>query len=206
MIVVGLTGSIGMGKSTIADMFRRRGIPVFDADAEVHRLYAGEAVAMVEAAFPGTTVEGRIDRARLAAALDNDETRFRKLEAIVHPLVRAAEKRFLDGAHENGALAAVLEVPLLFETGRDRHVDQVVVVSAPADVQRTRVLARPGMTVEKLEGLLARQTLDAEKRHRADFIVDTGGSLADSEGQVDAILDSLKSKTAEAYARHWQGS
>ncbi|AHB47426.1 dephospho-CoA kinase [Hyphomicrobium nitrativorans NL23] len=204
MIVVGLTGSIGMGKSTIADMFRRRGIPVFDADAEVHRLYTGEVTAAVEAAFPGTTEDGRVDRVRLAAALNNDETRFRKLEAIVHPLVRASERRFLHTAHESHAATAVLEVPLLFETGRDKQVDAVVVVSAPADVQRARVLARPGMTPEKLDGLLARQTPDEEKRQRADFVVDTGGTLADSEAQVDAILDSLKSKPAEAYARHWQ--
>ena len=206
MIVIGLTGSIGMGKSTIAEMFRERGIPVFDADAEVHRLYAGEAVAAVEAAFPGTTEDGRVDRARLALALNNDEARFRKLEAIVHPMVRAAEQRFLRDAHDAGVPAAVLEVPLLFETGRDAHVDAVVVVSAPADIQRARVLARPGMTPEKLDGLLARQTPDEDKRRRADFVVDTGGSLADSEAEVDAILDSLKSTPAEAYARHWQNS
>ena len=204
MIVVGLTGSICMGKSTIAEMFRRRGIPVFDADAEVHRLYAGEAVAAVEAAFPGTTEDGRVDRGRLAAALAGDEARFRELEAIVHPMVRAAETRFLDDAHRSGIAAAVLEIPLLFETGRDRQVDAVVVVSAPADVQRTRVLERPGMTKAKLDALLARQTPDAEKRGRADFIVDTGGTLADSEAQVDAILDSLKSKPAEAYTLHWR--
>ena len=204
MIVVGLTGSIGMGKSTVAEMFRRRGIPVFDADAEVHRLYAGEAVAAVEAAFPGTTEDGRVDRARLAQALNNDDARFRTLEAIVHPMVRAAERRFLDEAYDAQIAAVVLEVPLLFETGRDKQVDAVVVVSAPAEVQRARVLARPGMTPEKLDGLLARQTPDTEKRRRADFVVDTGGSLADSEAQVDAILDSLKSKPAEAYAQHWR--
>lgn len=206
MIVVGLTGSIGMGKSTIAGMFRERGIPVFDADAEVHRLYAGEAVAAVETAFPGTTQDGRVDRVCLAQALNNDEGRFRKLEAIVHPLVRAAEQRFLRDAHDARAAAAVLEVPLLFETGRNAHVDAVVVVSAPADIQRARVLARPGMTPEKLDGLLARQTPDEDKRRRADFVVDTGGSLADSEAQVDAILDSLKSTPAEAYVRNWQDS
>ena len=203
MIVIGLTGSIGMGKSTIAEMFRLRGVPVFDADAEVHRLYAGEAASAVEAAFPGTTQDGRVDRVRLAAALNNDEVRFRTLEAIVHPLVRAAERRFLKEAHESDAVAAVLEVPLLFETGRDRQVDAVVVVSAPAEVQRARVLARPGMTPEKLDGLLARQMPDEEKRKRADFVVDTGGTLADSEAAVGAILDSLKSKSADAYARHW---
>lgn len=204
MIVIGLTGSIGMGKSTIAEMFRARAVPVFDADAEVHRLYAGDAVAAIEAAFPGTTEQGRVDRAKLTAALGGDPARFELLEEIVHPMVRAAETRFLGEAYRSGVAAAVLEIPLLFETGLDRQVDAVVVVSAPADVQRARVLERPGMTAEKLETLLARQTPDAEKRRRADFIVDTGGTLADSEAQVDAILDSLKSKPAEAYARHWR--
>ena len=204
MIVVGLTGSIGMGKSTVAEMFRTRGVPVFDADAEVHRLYAGDAIDAVEAAFPGTTAGGRVDRARLTAALGGDPARFRLLESIIHPMVRANEVRFLREADLGGAPVAILEVPLLFETGLDRNVDATVVVSAPADIQRARVLERPGMTAEKLETLLARQTPDAEKRRRADYVVDTGGSLADSEDQVDAILDSLKTKPAEAYARHWK--
>lgn len=204
MIVIGLTGSIGMGKSTIADMFRAHGVPVFDADAEVHRLYAREAVAAIETAFPGTTDADGVDRAKLSKALANDPARFEVLEAIVHPMVHEAEARFLDEACNSGGHAAVLEIPLLFETGRDEHVDAVVVVSAPAEVQRARVLERPGMTAEKIETILARQTPDAEKRRRADFIVDTGGTLADSEAQVDAILDSLKSKPANAYARYWQ--
>lgn len=204
MIVIGLTGSIGMGKSTIAAMFRARGIPVFDADAEVHRLYEGEAVGLIEAAFPGTTRMGQVDRAKLSQALNNDAARFKVLEGIVHPLVRAAETRFLEDAHRSGVVAAVLEIPLLFETGRNRNVDVVVVVSAPADVQRARVLERPGMTAEKFEGLLARQTPDAEKRRLADFVVDTGGTLADSETQVGAILDSLDATRGEAFARDWQ--
>lgn len=204
MIVIGLTGSIGMGKSTIANMFRARGIPVFDADAEVHRLYASEGVAAVEAAFPGTTDAHGVDRTKLTAALDGDPARFKMLEGIVHPLVRAAETRFLHAAHRSGVAAAVLEIPLLFETGRNAHVDAVVVVSAPSEVQRARVLERPGMTAEKLEILLARQTSDAEKRRRADFVVDTSGALTDSAAQVDAILDSLRSTPAEAYARHWR--
>lgn len=204
MIVIGLTGSIGMGKTTVADMFRARGIPVFDADAEVHRLYASEAVEAIEAAFPGTTDADGVDRTKLTRALGNDPARFKVLESVVHPMVHAAEARFLDDAHHAGASAAVLEIPLLLETGRDAHVDAVVVVSAPAEAQRARVLDRPGMTAHKLETILARQTPDAEKRRRADFIVDTGGSHADSEAQVDAILDSLKSKPADAYARHWQ--
>ena len=155
MIVIGLTGSIGMGKSTIAEMFRARAVPVFDADAEVHRLYAGDAVAAIEAAFPGTTEQGRVDRAKLTAALGGDPARFELLEEIVHPMVRAAETRFLGEAYRSGVAAAVLEIPLLFETGLDRQVDAVVIVSAPADVQRARVLERPGMTAEKLETLLA---------------------------------------------------
>jgi dephospho-CoA kinase len=204
MLVVGLTGSIGMGKSTVAEMLRRRGVPLFDADLEVHRLYAGEAVPLIEAAFSGTTIAGKVDRAKLAAALGRDEARFRRLETIVHPLVRAAEVRFLHDAQSSGAGAAVLEIPLLFETGLDRLVDAVVVVSAPPDVQRARVLERPGMEEARLDALLARQLPDAEKRRRADFVVDTGGTLADSEAQVDAILAELKSKPAHAFARHWQ--
>jgi dephospho-CoA kinase len=203
MLVLGLTGSIGMGKSAVAAMFAARGVPVFDADAEVHRLYAGEAAPLVEAAFPGTVVEGQVDRARLAGNLAGDAERFRRLEAIVHPLVRRAEVRFLAGARANGCAAAVLEIPLLFETGLDRLVDAVVVVSAPADVQRARVLARPGITAERLDMLLARQLPDAEKRARADFVVDTSTSLADSEAQVDAILAALTSRSASALALHW---
>lgn len=204
MQILGLTGSIGMGKSTIAGMLQARGVPVFDADAEVHRLYAAEAVPLVEAAFPGTTAEGRVDRPRLAAALGEDAARFRVLEAIVHPLVRKAEQAFLERAHDDGATFAVLEIPLLLETGLDAAVDAVVVVSAPAEVQRERVLARPGMTMARLDALLARQLLDAEKRKRADFVVDTGGTLADSEAQVDAILSALKDCPAEAFERDWR--
>jgi len=204
MQVIGLTGSIGMGKSTIAAMLRERGIDVFDADREVHRLYEGEAVPLVEAAFPGTTSNGRVDRAALAAALGNDAARFRTLERIVHPLVRKGEQAFLDRAGSRGDRAAVLEIPLLFETGLDAHVDVVVVVSAPAGVQRARVLERPGMTAARLDALLARQLPDAEKRARADFVVDTGGSLADSEAQVDAIIAALSSMPAAAYEQHWQ--
>lgn len=203
MQIVGLTGSIGMGKSTIAAMFRERGIAVFDADAEVHRLYAGEAVPRIEAAFPGTTTDGRVDRARLAAVLANDAERFRILEKIVHPLVRKGEQEFLAAAAGRGDRLAVLEIPLLLETELDAQVDAVVVVSAPAHLQRARVLERPGMTDERLDALLERQMPDSLKRHRADFVVDTGGSLADSEAQVDAILSALRSMPAEAYARHW---
>jgi dephospho-CoA kinase len=204
MQIVGLTGSIGMGKSTIAGMFRARGVPVFDADAEVHRLYAAEAAPLVEAAFPGTAADGRVDRPRLAAALGQDAGRFRILEAIVHPLVRKAEQAFLENAQNSGAPLAVLEIPLLLEAGLDAGVDAVVVVSAAADVQRARVLERPGMTDARLAALIARQLPDPEKRARADFVVDTGGTLADSEAQVDAILSALKDMPAEAFDRHWQ--
>ncbi|HML44049.1 MAG: dephospho-CoA kinase [Hyphomicrobium zavarzinii] len=204
MQILGLTGSIGMGKSTIAAMFRERGIAVFDADAEVHRLYAGEAVSRIEAAFPGTTADGRVDRARLAAVLANNAERFRILEKIVHPLVRKGEQDFLRAAAARGDKVAVLEIPLLLETELDAQVDAVVVVSAPGHLQRARVLERPGMTDERLDALLERQMPDSMKRHRADFVVDTGGTLADSEAQVDAILSALRSMPADAYARHWR--
>lgn len=204
MLVLGLTGSIGMGKSAIALMLAARRIPVFDADAEVHRLYAGAAAPLIEAAFPGTVVEGAVDRPRLAHALAGDAAQFARLEEIVHPLVRRAEESFLADAHAQGRVAAVLEIPLLYETGLDRLVDAVIVASAPADVQRARVLARPGMTDARLDALRARQLPDAEKRARADFVVDTSGTLADSEAQLDAILAALKSRPAEAFDRHWR--
>jgi dephospho-CoA kinase len=203
MLIVGLTGSIGMGKSTVAARFRAHGIAVFDADAEVHRLYAARAVAPIEAAFPGVVVEGLVDRSRLAAALGRDETAFARLEAIVHPLVRAAEREFLQSEAAKGAKLAVLEVPLLFETGGDALVDAVVVVSAPAEVQRARVLQRAGMSAERLDALLARQLPDAEKRRRADFVVDTRGTFAETERQVDTILAALEGRTGSALERHW---
>lgn len=204
MLIVGLTGSIGMGKSTVAAMLRTRGIPVFDADAAVHKLYAGEAVPHIEAAFPGTTANGAVDRPKLAAALAKDADRFRELEKIVHPLVAAAERRFLHEAHERGDKIVVLEIPLLLEIGRHLQVDSVIVVSAPAPHQRARVLERPGMTEDRLDALLERQLSDAEKRRHADYVVDTGVALADTEAQVDKILAALKSKPAHAYARHWR--
>jgi dephospho-CoA kinase len=203
MLVIGLTGSIGMGKSAIAAMFRQRDIAVCDADAEVHKLYGGAAVPLIEAAFPGTTSNGRVDRPRLAAALIEDPSSFKRLEAIVHPLVQQSEREFLQAEAARGAVAAVLEIPLLFETGGDRRVDVVVVVSAPADVQRRRVLERPGMTVEKLDSLLSRQISDADKRARADFVVDTSGTLPQSQAQVDAIVAALQARPARAFVAHW---
>jgi dephospho-CoA kinase len=191
VIVIGLTGSIGMGKTTTADLFREKGLPVFDADATVHALYGGPLAAEIEAAFPGTTVDGRVDRARLAAQLTGNPEAFRRLEAIVHPAVRRAEAAFLAAARATGASAAVLDIPLLFETGRHRDIDKVVVVSAPAEVQRARVLARPGMTEQRFEGLLARQTPDAEKRARADWVVPTGDGIPAARASVEAFLTEL---------------
>ncbi len=204
MLVIGLTGSIGMGKSTIAARIRELGIAVCDADAVVHVLYAGAAVAPIEAAFPGTTVDGRVDRGKLGQALIADASGFRRLEAIVHPLVQAAERAFLHEQAAAGADMAVLEIPLLFETGGDRRCDVVIVVSACAEVQRARVLERPGMTAERLESLLARQVPDEEKRRRADFVVDTNGPLEESLGQVDAIIASLRGRAGTVLERCWR--
>ncbi|WP_026785135.1 dephospho-CoA kinase [Pleomorphomonas koreensis] len=191
MIVIGLTGSIGMGKTTTADLFRQKGLPVFDADATVHALYDGPLAAPIEAAFPGATVDGRVDRARLSARLAGNAEAFRRLEAIVHPAVRRAEADFLAAARAAGAAAAVLDIPLFFETGRHRDVDKVVVVSAPAEVQRARVLARPGMTEERFAALLARQMPDAEKRARADWVVPTGDGIPAARASVEAFLAEL---------------
>lgn len=194
MIVIGLTGSIGMGKSTVAAMFAEEGAPVFDSDAAVHTLYApgGAGVAPVEEAFPGVVSDGGVDRAALSARVVGDEAAMKRLEAIVHPLVAAARERFLGAARASGAACAVLDIPLLFEGGGDRGVDRIVVVSVPAETQRARVLARRGMTVEKFEAILARQMPDAEKRARADFVIDTGGTMEHTRAQVCAVLDALR--------------
>jgi dephospho-CoA kinase len=193
MIVIGLTGSIGMGKTETARMFAAEGIPVSESDAIVHRLYdqGGAAVMPVAAVFPDMVVDGRIDRAKLAKQLAVRPSAFARLEGIVHPLVRAEQEKFLDEARRRKARLVVLDIPLLFETGRDRDVDKIVVVSAPADTQRRRVLARPGMTEEKFAAILARQLPDAEKRARADFIVDSDRGLDYAREQVRHIIDSL---------------
>jgi dephospho-CoA kinase len=188
MIVLGLTGSIGMGKSTAADFFAEAGVPVHDADAVVHRLYAGEAAPLIEAAFPGTTRAGTVDRTRLAERVVGDQPALARLEAIVHPLVRREEERFLAQAEAAGTAVAVLNIPLLFESGAERRCDAVAVVSAPAEMQRERVMARPGMTEEKFTGLLAKQMPDAEKRRRADFVVDSSQDFDSTRAQVRAIL------------------
>lgn len=203
MLIIGLTGSIGMGKSAAAGFFRAHGVPVFDSDAEVHRLYGAEAVPLVEAAFPGTTHDSAVDRALLSKALMADPSGFKRLEAIVHPLVRAGQRRLLAEAIGRGESLVVLEIPLLFETAGDRLVDVTVVVSAPAEAQRKRVLARPGMTPEKLGAILARQVPDTEKRRRADFVVDTGGTLDETERQITSIVAALRGRTGEAYRRVW---
>jgi dephospho-CoA kinase len=191
MFILGLTGSLGMGKSTTARFFAEEGVPVHDADAEVHRLYEGAAVPAIEAAFPGTTGGGKVDRNKLAARVLGDEAALKRLEAIVHPLVQEAERRLLAQAQARGEKVAVLDIPLLFETGGDRRVDAVVVVSAPPEVQHARVLERSGMTMQKLQALLAKQMPDAEKRRRADFVVDTSRGFPAARAEVRAILDAV---------------
>ena len=191
MLVVGLTGSIAMGKSTVATMFRDLGAPVFDADAAVHDLYRGPLAAQVEAAFPGVRVGGMVDRQRLGARVLGDEAAMKRLEAIVHPAVGRARATFLERARARGAPAALLDVPLLFETGGEARVDRVVVVSADPDTQRARALARPGMDAARFEALLARQTPDGDKRRKAHFVIDTGQPLEATRRQVEAVWRAL---------------
>ena len=188
MLILGLTGSIGMGKTATARAFAAAGVPVHEADVAVHRLYEGEAVGAVEQAFPRAVVEGRVDRAKLSQMVVGDRQAFARLEAIVHPLVGASTERFLAEAAVRGARVVVLDVPLLLETGGETRVDAVVVVSAPFDVQRARVLPRPGMTAAKFEAILAKQLPDGEKRRRAHFIVDTSRSHDSARAQVRGIL------------------
>jgi dephospho-CoA kinase len=186
--VLCLTGSLGMGKSTAAKFFAEAGVPVHDSDAVVHALYDGEAAAVIEQAFPGSTVGGKVDRAKLGAMVLGDKTALGRLEAIVHPLVSVSTDRFLAEAQACGAPVVVLDVPLLFETGTERRCDAVVVVSAPAEIQRKRAIERPGMTEEKFAAILAKQMPDAEKRERAQFIVDSSKSLDHAREQVRDIL------------------
>jgi dephospho-CoA kinase len=187
MFILGLTGSIGMGKTTTARLFAEAGVPVYDADAAVHELYESEAGPAIEAAFPGTTREGKVDRAALGQRVTGDPDALKFLESIVHPLVGKARERFLRDAEAAGAKVAVLDIPLLFETGGETRVDAVVVVSAPAKVQRARVLER-GVSAEQFEALLTRQMPDAEKRRRADFVVDTSQGIEPARAQVLSIL------------------
>jgi dephospho-CoA kinase len=194
MIRLGLTGSIGMGKSVTAGLFAEAGVPVFDSDAAVHALYApgGRAVESVGAAFPGVVVDGAIVRPRLAERVMHDDAARRRLEVLVHPLVAAERQGFLQAAQAAGADVAVLDVPLLFETGADVEADAVVVVSASPEIQRARVLARQGMTAERLDAILALQMPDAEKRRRADFVIDTGHGLDHAASQVQAVLEAVR--------------
>ena len=198
MLVIGLTGGIGMGKSSAAAYFRRRGVPVFDADAYVHHLYEGPAVAVVERAFPGTTREGRVDRTLLAREVAREPARLKELEAIVHPLVVKAEIEFLREQEAKGVSLAVLEIPLLFETGAETRVDVTITLSAPEDVQRARVLDRPGMTAEKLKGLRERQLSDAERRARSDYVVESGTTLENMQAQLEDLIESLKIREGKA--------
>jgi dephospho-CoA kinase len=203
MLIVGLTGSIGMGKSTAAARFLERGIAVFDADAEAHRLYAGPIAADIEQAFPGATADGKVDRAKLSALLLGKPEKFKELEAIVHPRIRASERRFIQAEHAKGAPIAVLEVPLLFEAGGYQAVDVIVVVSAADEVQRSRVLSRPGMSETKFATIRSRQLSEAEKKARADFVVETGGTVENCHSQIDAVIAKLTGRRGEAYDRYW---
>src|SRR6266480_1791892 len=191
MIILGLTGSIGMGKSTTAKLFAEAGVPVYDADAAVHRLYEGEAVPAIEAAFPGTTVNGKVDRNKLSAKVVHDPAAMKRLEQIVHPMLGAYHRKFLHDAEQSGAPVAVVDVPLLYETGGEKRVDAVVVVTTTPEIQRQRILARDNMTNEKLDSILARQLPDAEKRKRADFVVDTSHGLGPLRGRIRDILEQV---------------
>lgn len=192
MIILGLTGSIGMGKSTTAAMFAEEGVPVNDADQVVHDLYRSEAVPPVAELFPDVIVDGAVDRQLLSANLAKNPAKFRELEAIVHPLVRAREKAFLDRQRDLGQELVILDIPLLFDTGGQNRVDRIIVVSCDPQIQRTRVLARPGMTEEKFQLILARQVPDAEKRAKADYIIDTGHGIDSARAQVKTIVRELR--------------
>jgi len=192
MLVVGLTGGIGMGKSSAAARFRHHGVPVFDADAYVHQLYECAAVPAIEQAFPGTTRDGHVDRTLLARDVAGRPERLKALEAIVHPLVVEAEIDFLCRQEAKGEPLAVLEIPLLFETGAEKRVDVTVTVSAPETVQETRVLARPAMSAQKFEALRARQLSDAARRGRADHVLESGSTLENLHSQLDALIESLR--------------
>src|SRR5258708_31602509 len=188
MIILGLTGSIGMGKSTTAKLFEEAGVPVYDADAAVHKIYQGEAAPAIEAAFPGTTDNGKVDRNKLSARVVHDPDAMKQLEQIVHPMLGASRQKFLHDAEQSGAPVAVVDVPLLFETGGEKRVDAVVVVTTTPEIQRERILARDNMTGEKLDAILALQLPDAEKRERADFVVDTSHGLDPVRARIRDIL------------------
>jgi dephospho-CoA kinase len=196
MIILGLTGSIGMGKTTAANMFADNGVPVYSADDAVHQLYSGRAAPLIEAAFPGTVVDGTVDRTKLSSAVLGKPEALKKLESIIHPLVHEEEAAFLARARADGADIALIDIPLLFETGGQNRVDKVAVVSAPADIQRERVLSRAGMTEAKFEAILARQMPDVDKRARADFVIDSSGDFDETRAQIKAIIAELRGKLA----------
>jgi len=191
MIILGLTGSIGMGKSTTAKLFAEAGVPVYDADATVHQLYEGEAAPAIEAAFPGTTADGKADRQKLSARVVHDPAAMKQLEQIVHPMLGASRQRFFQDAEQAGAPVTVVDVPLLYETGGEKRVDAVVVVTTSPENQRARIMARGTMTPEALDSILARQLPDAEKRKRADFVVDTSHGLDPVRAQIRDILQQV---------------
>lgn len=201
MIVIGLTGSIGMGKSTAGAMFADRAIPVISADDIVHDLYAGPAADAIEAAFPGTVIDGVVDRDRLSKSVLNNEQAFRRLESIIHPLVAKEREAFVEKHRAAGEKLVVLDIPLLFESNGQETVDKVVVVSCGDELQKKRVMKRPGMTEEKFKAILARQLPDAQKRARADFVVDTSGSFEHTRQQIDKIIDDLVPNTASKVGR-----
>ena len=198
MMVLGLTGSIGMGKSTTLAMFAEAGVPTYSADAAVHALYENEAVPLIESAFPGTVANGKVDREKLSRAVLGNREQLARLEAIVHPLVRIKELEFIKAARKSGARLAVVDIPLLFETGGEKRVDKIAVVSAEPDVQRQRVLARPGMSEAKLDAILARQMPDADKRAKANYIINTGNGLEPARAAVRAIIKSVTESGADA--------
>src|ERR1700730_3732960 len=199
MLLLGLTGSIGMGKSTTAKLFAEAGVPVYDADATVHSLYESEAVPAIEAAFPGTTADGKVDRNKLSEKVVHDPAAMKRLEQIVHPMLGASRQKFLHDAEQSGAPVAVVDVPLLFETGGEKRVDAVVVVTTTPEIQHQRILARDNMTSEKLDAILARQLPDAEKRRRADFVVDTSHGLDPVRIRIRDIL----TEAAKMAQRRW---
>jgi len=194
MIVIGLTGSIGMGKTTTAKLFAEEGVPVCDSDAVVHDLYQNEAVGPIANIFPDAVKDGTVDRDRLSKILRENPAQFQALEKTVHPLVRAKQDAFVEAQRRNGERFALLDIPLLFETKAEARVDAVVVVSCAAEIQRQRVLSRPGMTEEKFQMILARQMPDGEKRKKADFLIDTGRGIEDARTQVRAVLDALQKR------------
>jgi dephospho-CoA kinase len=201
MLIIGLTGSIGMGKTTAGKHLANRGVAVFDADEAVHELYRGRALPLIGAAFPDVVVDGVVDRVRLARAVMGFPDELARLEAIIHPLVRESEWRFLKTQCEAGAAMAALDIPLLFETHADSLMDVTIVLTAPPEAQQIRVMQRPGMTAEKFAAMLARQMSDAEKRKRGSYVVDTGCALGDTQKSLDKVLEALSTRSGEAYAR-----